>query len=274
MDWGVAKLHPVALLCVLSAWLFAMFFYAQSLYGLLFLGANLLWYGWRRGRAGLAALKWYVLFAAVTVLFNLFFYNRGRQLLFYFFGRPILKEGLVYGLFMGMFLLSLLLFWQAAIRAFPGDKWLWLCRRVLPQTAMVFLFSGGLFARCKRNMEEKWRVLAMGRQENLSLRARLREVGDSLYAFAGWSIQWGMETVDSVNSRGYGINSGGSSVHVYPWRWRDTVSLIYWLGAFCLLIFGSRYQWAAAEVLFIFGIIGFMGFWEGKEGRVWRSYTK
>ena len=57
MDWGIAKLHPVVLLCVLGAWLFAMFLYAQSPYGLLLLACNLLWYFWRRGRQGMAVLK-------------------------------------------------------------------------------------------------------------------------------------------------------------------------------------------------------------------------
>ncbi len=273
MNWGIAKLHPVVLLCVLGAWLFAMFFYAQSFYGLLLLGGNLFWYFWRLGRRGSASLKWYWLLAVVTVLFNLFFYQRGREILFYFLGRPILKEGLIYGLYMGALLFSLLLFWQVILKAFPGDKWLWLCRRVLPQTAMVFLFSGGLFARCKKNMEEKWRILSLKGQENASLRERCREVGDVLYAFAGWSIQWGLETVDSVNSRGYGL-SAGSSVNTYPWRWRDVLSLGCCLGAVCLFMAGSYYQWVAAEWLCLLWMVGLFIYWEGKEGRIWRTYTK
>ncbi|MCI8336575.1 MAG: hypothetical protein HFI72_05395 [Peptococcaceae bacterium] len=276
MDWGIAKLHPLVLLCVLGAWLFAMFFYAQSPYGLLLAAFNLIWYFWRRGRQGVAALKWYLLLTAVTVLFNLFFYNRGREILFYFFGRPVLKEGLLYGLYMGVLLLSLLLFWQVAVQVFPRDKWLWLWRKVLPQTAMVFLFSGGIFARCKKNMEEKWQILAMGkgaRQDSLSLRQRCKAIGDSLYAFAGWSIQWGMETVDSVNSRGYGL-CHGSSVRAYPWQWRDTLGLICWLGAFGCFFFGSYRQWPGGSFLFILGMIIFLFYWEGKEGRIWRNYTK
>lgn len=273
MDWGIAKLHPLVLLCVLSAWLFAMFFYAQSLYCLLFLGANLLWYFWRLGRRGAAPLKWYGLLAAVTVVLNLFFYQRGREILFYFLGRPILKEGLIYGLHMGALLLSILLFWQVAVQVFPRDKWLWLCRKLLPQTAMVFLFSGGIFARCKQNMTEKWQVLSLARRDKQSLSHRCKEIGNGLYAFAAWSIQWGMETVDSVNSRGYGL-SGGSNVKMYSWRWRDTLSLGYWLGAFCLFIASSSYQWAVAEWLFILFIVGFSIYWEGKEGRIWRTYTK
>lgn len=273
MDWGIAKLHPLVLLCVLSAWLFAMFFYAQSLYGLLLLGVNLVWYFWRLGKRGMAPLKWYGLLAAVTMMFNLFFYRQGREILFYFLGKPILAEGLIYGLYMGGLLLSILLFWQVAVRVFPGDKWLWLWRRILPQTAMVFLFSGGLFARCKQNMTEKWKILSLGKRGKQSLSHRCKEVGDSLYAFAGWSIQWGMETVDSVNSRGYGV-SGGSSVKIYPWRWRDTLSLGSCLGAFSLFIASSPYQWAVAAWLFILWMAGFFIYWEGKEGRIWRTYTR
>ena len=273
MDWGVAKLHPVALLCVFGAWLFAMFFYAQSPYGLLLLAANLLWYGWRLGRQGMVPLKWYVLLAAVTVLFNLFFYHRGREILFYFLGRPILAESLVYGLYMGALLLSLLLFWQVGVRVFPREKQLWLWRRLLPQTAMVFLFSGGLFARCKRNMAEKWQILSCGGQgKKQSLTTRCKAVGDSLYAFAGWSIQWGMETVDSVNSRGYGIRKAGGGA-AYLWQGRDMIALGFCLLLIALAMAGQGKFLPDGNLLFIGGLVGFFAYWEGKEGRIWRRYT-
>lgn len=273
MDWGIAKLHPVALLCVLSAWLFGMFFYAQSLYGLLFLAANLLWYVWRLGRQGIAPLRWYMLLAAVTVLFHLFFYHHGRQILFYFWGRPILAEGLIYGLYMGALLLSLLLFWQVGIRVFLGEKWLWLWRRLLPQTAMVFLFSGGLFARCKRNMEEKWQILSCQQRGKQSLAARCKLVGDSLYSFAGWSIQWGMETVDSVNSRGYGLREIGKGTS-YSWRSRDWAALGFFLLVVIMAVVGHGAFLVDGNLFFIGGLVGFFGYWEGKEGRIWRRYTE
>ncbi len=272
MDWGMAKLHPVVLLWALGAWFFGMFFYAQSLYCLLFLGANLLWYLWRLGKRGLASLKWYLLPAGVTVLFNLFFYPRGHHILFYFLGRPILKEGLVYGLYMGALLLSLLLFWQVFLRVFPRGKWLWLWRRVLPQTAMVFLFSGGLFARCKKNMAEKWQVLTAANGAPQSLSQRRKDVGDNLYAFAGWSIQWGMETVDSVNSRGYNIG-GGSSAETYSFGKRDVVSFLYWLVIGLIPWLSGGQAPLDGNLIFILAMLGFFGYWEGKEGRIWRRYT-
>lgn len=281
MDWGIGKLHPIVLLLYSAIWLGAMFFYAQSWYSLFFLVANLLWYSWRLGRQGLSMVKWYGLLAGTTVLFHLLFYHRGRHILWYWFDQPVTLESLAYGLSMGALLFSLLLFWQIIGQVFSRQKWIYLWRPVLPQTTMVFLFSGGLFALCRQKMMEKWRVLWQGSQEEvpegtkLSWRKRCKLVGDSLYAFSAWSIQWGMETVDSINSRGFGVAQGGKGKMPFPWRARDGFACGYLLFLWMILVFSGAKDWlspAIGHMGFIGGLLVFIAYWEGKEGRLWRQY--
>lgn len=277
MEWGIAKLHPWLLLGCLALWLGGMFFYAQTPYCLLFLGANLLWYGWRLGRAGRTALWWYLLLSLLTVVFHLFFYHRGRHILFYLFGKPVLLESVIYGCYMGAFLFSLLLFWQVAARVYPRRKWIFLWRPLLPQTTMVFLFSGGLFARCKKSMQEKWQVFTYKSGAPQSFGERCRLMGNSLYAFAAWSLQWAMETVDSVNSRGYGLSPDKrGSRERYPFCRRDL------LGVF-LLVVSMVGGWLIGlwlqqdfygNLWFIFTLGGFLIYWEYREGKIWRSYRE
>lgn len=275
MDWGMAKLHPVVLLLYSLVWLVGLFCYAQSWWGLLFFAVNLLWFVWRLGKQGLPLLKWYLLLSGITFLFHLVFYHRGRRILGYLFGQPVTVESVVYGLQMAVFLCSLLLFWQILGKIFAKEKWIYLWRPILPQTTMVFLFSGGLFARCKTRMLEKWQVLWRAddapEDNRVSFVSRCRKIGDCFYAFSAWSIQWALETVDSVQSRGYGISPGSSRV-AYRFCGRDYFALIYSLLLWLVGVYGRQIGRNSGQLCFWLGFILFLLFWEGKEGRIWRHF--
>ena len=162
-------------------------------------------------RAHLFALAVFV-FAA---LLNPIFVHKGATVLFYVNDRPFTLEATVYGLVAAAMIAAALYRLRGMSAAFTSDKVLYLFGRVSPKLALMLSMSiryVGLFRIRFRKIQDTQRALGLYDDGNLidAVRGRARV----LSVLITWTLENGIITAESMESRGYG-SSRRSSYAVY-----------------------------------------------------------
>lgn len=195
-----------------------------------------------RARPFLRQLAWNLPVCAAFAAFNPLINHGGKTLLFYFWGSPVTREALLYGLCQGGSLL--LVFWLFGVYnvLVPPDRFSYLFSPAAPAASMLVTMTQRmlpLFARRLREIEAVQRTLRppAGREESGrrgALRRRLREVSILL----SWSMEDGLDTADSMKARGYGL-SRRTSFSVFRFARRDALALCFTLlcAAGCVFCF-------------------------------------
>lgn len=80
----------------------------------------------------------YLFMASMVIILNPLFNHRGATILFYLFDQHITLEATVYGLLMGVILLSVFITFQSFNRILSADKMIYLFVPVLPRSTLVF----------------------------------------------------------------------------------------------------------------------------------------
>lgn len=148
----------------------------------------------------------YFLLALLVMLTNPLFSHNGITPLFYLNGNPITLESVVYGCYMAVMVISVMLWFKVFSDVMTGDKLVYLFGRFLPQLSLVFSMALRYVPMLKRQAQKVSRAQkAMGLYASESLAERLRSGIRVISVLIGWSLENAVETAKSMKARGYGL---------------------------------------------------------------------
>lgn len=241
---------------------------------------------------GSALKKWAIPLVAMSLIFillNPFLVSRGTHILFYFRGKQVTLEALIYGATTAASLVSILVMFISFNLILNGNKFLYICSKVLPRTAFLLMLAIRFVPLLKRRFDEiaavqrvRGTTMTVGR-----LRERARNGMHMIQILLTWSLEEAVQTADSMKSRGYG--SGKKSSYIAyrmekrDWIWLLTMGILLivcivggMLGYGKIIIYpalGTLHLYPLDWVLFIFMIIllSFPLLVEGREWLKWKS---
>ena len=211
------KAHPmvpfVYFLFVMAA---AMFTVHPVLVAAQFIAASFwtarLW-SWRVYRK---KIPWMLGVAAVTTVGNMILSHDGEMVLWYALGNAVTVEAMLYGLTMGIVLITVLLWISAAGNVLTMDKILALSGRIFPSLTLTI----STMLRYLPLLKRRYRVIrqaqnAMGRTaagSGARLFGNIRQWAKEFSILISWSLEHAIDMADSMESRGYGSRKRTSFV--------------------------------------------------------------
>lgn len=218
--FSMLTVHPVCILIsFLSGTCYLFRLYGAKATGLLLKGVLPLW--------------------LLTVLINPTFSHAGETILCYLpTGNPLTLESILYGIAAGFLLASVLIWCGCFSIVMTSDKFLSLFGRLVPALSLVLSMTLRFVPRFKKQFDtvrEAQKTLG----HDVSSGSLLRRIKNVIVCFSivvTWSLENGIETSDSMKSRGYGAKRR-TSYAVYRWTERDKTALCFLIG--CGIFFAA-----------------------------------
>lgn len=148
------------------------------------------------------SLRVYFVIMIATALFNLIFNHRGNTPFLYVNDIPLTVDSLIYGLFTGMMIATLLMWFLMFNKFFDNRKIVYLIGGKFPSIAliisMVFCFYEKFLYKIDR-IKEVWRTF-----EKTGRLSKIKNAGIVLSVLLSAMIEDSVDTAKSMNARAYG----------------------------------------------------------------------
>lgn len=183
----------------------------------------------------------YLLLFLLSALLNPLFSHGGSSVLFVLNDNPVTLEALLYGLVLGLVILSTLYWFRSFQQIMTGDKLLYVFGSALPKLTLILSIALRyipLLRQQAKRVRDSQKALGLFREENLI--DRLRGEIRIFSVLVSWALENGVITADSMSARGYGIGKR-TRFALFRFRLRDGICC-----ALCLLL-GGVVVWAAAS---------------------------
>ncbi len=147
----------------------------------------------------------FVLLFLLLALLNPLFHHNGVTVLFLINDNPITLEALFYGLTSSTMVIAVIFWFRSFSRLMTGDRLLYVFGKASPKFALMLSMALRyipLFAEQARKIKTARR--AMGAYEEENLWDTVRGSVKVFVSLAGWSLENGIITADSMEARGYG----------------------------------------------------------------------
>lgn len=207
MKPGFASLHPfVCFTYYLILFLFSMLFLHPSFLITLLVGVIILNLFHDQGRNLKRSIPFFLAIGLIPFLVNPLLTHRGSHMLFYFLGKPITFESILYGLVVMLSLVTIMAAFSSYNHVITADKFLFLFARFSPKVALL----GMMAARFVPLLKIRFSELAMIQRtrgldpQSGSMKKRASEGMTLLGILLSSSLEEAMQTADSVKARGYG----------------------------------------------------------------------
>ena len=180
------------------------------------------------GKKALAfCLKGILPMMAVTALLNPCFNHQGATILAYLpSGNPLTLESILYGLAAAAMLAAVVLWFACFNTVITSDKFVYLFGRVIPSLSLVLSMALRFVPRFKAQLRTVTRAQkCIGKDPARGgLLHRIRCAGAILSTMVSWALENGIDTADSMKSRGYGL-PGRTAFSIYRFDRRDRLAL-------------------------------------------------
>lgn len=221
-----AHYHPVVLLVYFSAVLLVAMFAANPVLESSALLGGVLFCLMLQRRGEIAGnVGFYVpLFLMVAVTNPLFSHN-GVTPLFFLNGNPVTLEAFVYGLFIAVMVVGVMLWCKCCGECVTEDKFLYLFGKAAPKLSLVLSMALRFVPRFRRQLHTVNRAQrAMGLYSSRSFMDKIHSAMRVFMAMIAWSFENAMETAASMRARGYGMK-GRTSFSLFRFYANDGVLL-------------------------------------------------
>lgn len=169
----------------------------------------------------------------LTALINPAFNHQGATILAYLpSGNPLTLESIIYGLAAAGMLIAVILWFGCYSAVITSDKFVYLFGRIIPALSLVLSLTLRFVPKFKTQLAQVSAAQqCIGRDAaSGSLLQRIKNAVTILSIMITWALENGIETADSMKSRGYGL-PGRTAFSIYRFDERDKNAL-GWLG-FC-----------------------------------------
>ena len=181
-----------------------------------------------------------------TAILNPLFSHEGRTILTWLpSGNPLTVESILYGLAAAGMLASVVLWFACFNTVITSDKFVYLFGRIIPALSLVLSMALRFVPRFLAQLKVVTRAQkGLGKDPSRgSLVHRIRCAGSILSVMLTWALENGIDTADSMKSRGYGL-PGRTAFSIYRFDKRDRQAL-----ALLLLLGGAVLAGAALDGL-------------------------
>ena len=175
-----------------------------------------------------------VVIAALNPVFNM----RGDTVLFTYFGeRRYTLEALAYGAATGAMFFSIMMWFACYNIAMTSDKFIYLFGRLIPAISLIFT----MVLRLIPNYQKRVGIIlgarkCIGKNAGKGSRRELAKNATVVVSvLAGWALEGGLVTSDSMRSRGYGLPMR-TSFHMYRFGKKDAAVLMSMLALAAVVI--------------------------------------
>lgn len=170
----------------------------------------------------------YSLIFILTALTNPIFSHNGVTELFFLNGNPVTLEALVYGIYLGAVITSVLIWFMCYNTVITSDKFLCLFGALIPKAALIISMALRLIPQFIRNGSE-----IVGIQNSINpikggLIKKTKRYTAVFSALIGRSLESAVEQSDSMKARGYGKRKRVSYSH-FRFRISDLILLCFTL---------------------------------------------
>ena len=164
---------------------------------------------------------------AVMAGFGPLFQHAGATVLGYLpDGNPVTMESILYALFCGCMMAGMLQWFRCGTCVLTTDKFLYLFGRAIPSLSLVLSMALRFVPRFKIQLRTVTRAQkCIGKDPARGgLLHRIRCAGAILSTMVSWALENGIDTADSMKSRGYGL-PGRTAFSIYRFDRRDRLAL-------------------------------------------------
>lgn len=194
---------------------------------------------------GKALKKWsfsLIIMGLIFALMNPLFVSRGTHILFYLGHRQITLEALMYGLYMSLMLMSIIVLFVSFNYVLNGNKFLYVFSKIVPRTAFLLMLTIRFVPLLKGRYDE---ISAVQRIRGMTMtdgtiRERARNGMNMIQTLLTWSLEEAIQTADSMQSRGYGLEKTSSYV-LYQMERKDWWTGIIFVLLLSVCLFGSSF---------------------------------
>ena len=224
-----------------------------------------------------------------TAILNPIFSHEGITILTYLSsGNPLTLESVLYGLAAAAMLGAVVLWFSCFSAVIASDKFVYLFGRIIPALSLVLSMALRFVPRFGQQLRVVTRAQkCIGRDPSRgSLLHRIKCAGAILSVMVTWSLENGIDTADSMKSRGYGL-PGRTAFSIFRFDKRDKQALVLLLALGAAVLTGAalecltwRYfpsvKWSTAPlslaVLAAYGALcAFPIILNRKEARKWKA---
>ena len=179
-----------------------------------------------------------------TAILNPMFSHEGITILTWLpSGNPLTLESILYGLAAAGMLAAVVLWFSCFNSVITSDKFVYLFGRVIPALSLVLSMALRFVPRFKAQLRVVTRAQkCIGKDPSRGgLVHRVRCAGAILSVMITWALENGIDTADSMKSRGYGL-PGRTAFSIYRFDKRDKQALIFLLSLGIAVLAGAALE--------------------------------
>ena len=168
----------------------------------------------------------YIALFIMVSLTNPLFSHNGVTPLFFLNGNPVTLEAVIYGIFIGVTVIAVMLWCRCYSEIMTSDKFIYLFGKAIPKLSLVLSMALRFIPLFKRQMKRVSRAQkAMGLYSSKSYSDRLKCAIRVFHAMIAWSLENSIETSSSMKARGYGIK-GRTNFSVFRFYKEDLILIV------------------------------------------------
>lgn len=192
---------------------------------------------------GIKSLRFTLLFLVpmmlLAAIINPLFNHLGNTVLFTVANIQITLESTLYGLATAAMLAAVILWFSCYNKIMTSDKFIYLFGRIIPAISLIISMALRFIPRYIAQIKKiSYAQRAIGRDVGSGrIIDRLRSGADVLSIMVTWALENGVDTADSMRSRGYGLK-GRSAYSLYQPNSRDKTLAAFSLYLAVLVIAG------------------------------------
>jgi energy-coupling factor transport system permease protein len=163
----------------------------------------------------------------IAAIINPMFSHAGVTILFYLDnGNPITLESIYYGIAVACMLVTVINWFACYNAVMTSDKFIYLFGRILPSLSLVFSMVLRFVPKFKMQIKEITKAQrCIGKStSNGNIFHRVKNGLNIISILVTWALENGIETADSMKSRGYGLK-GRTAFSIYKFEKRDRILL-------------------------------------------------
>lgn len=230
-----SKVHPSVLMVYFIAVMSIGMFVTNPVTELLSLVGSILFCSvFTNAKEKKSDILFYIPLMLLITVTNPLFSHNGATPLFFMNGNPVTVEAIVYGAYIAVMIVSVMLWCKAYSQIMTSDKFVYLFGRILPKLSLVLSMALRYVPMLKRQAQKISRTQkAMGLYSAESRSDRIRSGASVFSVLIGRSLENAVETGKAMKARGYGLK-GRTDYSDFIFRKTDFILLLL-----CVLLCGT-----------------------------------
>lgn len=172
-------------------------------------------------------LGYMAIMGAMIMIVNPLFNHQGVTTLYRFkSGNYMTLESVIYGCFMAMMLMSVIMWFHCYNEVMTTDKFVYLFGRISPHFSLVLSMTLRFIPRFKaqfRQVRDAQKCIGKDIGQG-NIFERIGHFTHEISIMVSWSMENSIETADSMKARGYGL-PGRTAYSIYTFRKKDGILL-------------------------------------------------